>query len=471
MLRFSSNSHERGTSIDTERQRQLLADLASGSVEDRKAGVIWLAEAGGQEILPVLRKMSTDADVGVRSFAHNAIGKVRQRVGCTQPGPAQDLAELLRSDDSATRIRGAVGCYRFPTRELREQILEFVPLETDVHVRASLLQALSGWEDPRARVVLIEGLRHPDGRVRANAVEVLGLLDDPSLMSSIEPLLEDPDNRSRANAALLVARFDEEKARPVLRKMLESKQVWMTGSAIHALRQIGAGWCVEWLHEFLDSSPSTRMHSKARAALQSLEQPSVEASGRDGDSEEWRQRTWAMGEVLERDSVAGTGTPSRGLRTSTASAVVSPRVGASRLERLLPYSWLALAAGLSVSIVVLLGRQTTTTQAISNRRPAHARRSLLEQPAGERLAKIVSQTRDVVRLEGLGARWEGEVAQGQRADGKLLLKSAGTELLVDSSAFAETPVPGDSVSFFGTLEGRRDERILVSGPARSRNSK
>ena len=115
--------------------------------------------------------------------------------------------------------------------------------------------------------ILSKFLSDSDNRVRSNTIEAIEYLKAEDAIPSLFSALSDNDNRIRAVAAKALQSFGEEKVFTELKKMLESPEEWMKGSAIYALSHIQAGEAIKLLMEAARKSTNQDTKTKAVIAL------------------------------------------------------------------------------------------------------------------------------------------------------------------------------------------------------------
>ena len=142
-------------------------------------------------------------------------------------------------------------------------------LETEDHpfVVAGLISCLKFFLEKEEASLLSKFLTDPDNRVRSNTIEAIEYLKAEDAIPSLFSALSDNDNRIRAVAAKALQSFGEEKVFTELKKMLESPEEWMKGSAIYALSHIQAGEAIKMLMEAARKSTSPDTKTKAVIAL------------------------------------------------------------------------------------------------------------------------------------------------------------------------------------------------------------
>ena len=142
-------------------------------------------------------------------------------------------------------------------------------LETEDHpfVIAGLISCLKFFLEKEEASLFSKYLTDSDNRVRSNTIEAIEYLKAEDAIPSLFSALSDNDNRIRAVAAKALQSFGEEKVFSELKKMLESPEEWMKGSAIYALSHIQAGESIKMLMEAARKSSSPDTKTKAIIAL------------------------------------------------------------------------------------------------------------------------------------------------------------------------------------------------------------
>ncbi len=228
-------------------------------------------------------------------------------------GLANKLArdESLQNDPNVARqIAGALG---------RPSAEEYIP--RDPQVRTYLLLALGLVGHESSIPIAVEYLDDPDADVRLNAVVsisnigvpaataaaaqvaarlgdddeairgysayVLGTLDNPEAIKPLEVALNDQVGQVRWNAAVALARLGNNAGRAQLLLMIDRDYLAATGdldlqqqqdamlAAIQAFVMIGVDNALGKLGDIRDNDPDLRVREAARAALNSMNRPSL----------------------------------------------------------------------------------------------------------------------------------------------------------------------------------------------------
>lgn len=224
-----------------------------------------------EEVLENLVTATGDRNISVRFFARKAIDKIKRAEKLLKAGeedvPGEKIAERLVSTDYEDRLAAVMEIKADNIASYREQLISMLDTEEHAFVKAALISTLKNLVDKQQANIFSRFLNDNDNRVRSNAIEALEVLGVEESIPSLFTALSDPDNRIRAAAAKALQSFGEEKVFVELKKMLESHEEWMKGSAIYALSHIQAGEAIELLIEAARVSSHAETRIKAIVAL------------------------------------------------------------------------------------------------------------------------------------------------------------------------------------------------------------
>jgi hypothetical protein len=257
--------------------KRLLKDLENSDDDLRALAAMTLMKLDfpdrfvREAVLEALVKSTHDKNVSVRFFARKAIDKIRKAEKLLKAGIGEEggltLEEALESEDLENRVAAVMLIKNQKRSEYVSRLKEMLDKETHEFVRASLISTLKLFLQKEEADLLSPFLNDPDSRVRSNTIEALEFLKVEEAIPSLFSALEDRDNRIRSVAAKALQSFGEEKVFTVLKKMLDSSEEWMKGSAIYALSHIQAAESIRLLMGTVlnASHPETRV--KAVIAL------------------------------------------------------------------------------------------------------------------------------------------------------------------------------------------------------------
>jgi HEAT repeat protein len=221
-----------------------------------------------EEIVKELRKATRDKNIAVRFFSRRAIDKIkRQRDAENVGAESLPLDAALQSEDFEIRMDAVMRIARDNRAEYKSQLLEMLQSEKNDFVRATLISGLKVFLSKEEARLLSRFLNDPDSRVRSNTIEALEHLKADEAIPNLFPCLEDPDNRIRAVAAKALQSFGEAKVFAGLKRMLNSKEEWMRGSAIFSLSHIYSPESVQFLIDSARTTGPVDLRVKALVAL------------------------------------------------------------------------------------------------------------------------------------------------------------------------------------------------------------
>lgn len=257
--------------------KRLLKDLTNADDDLRALSAMTLMKLDFPEreardqVLASLIEATRDKNVSVRFFARKAIDKIKKTEKLLRAGAEESsgipLTERLDSDDYEERLSAVMEIKDSDQADFKERLLQMLEVEEHAFVRAALISCLKLFLSKEQAPVLSRFLHDPDNRVRSNTIEALEYLKAEEAIPSLFSALSDPDNRIRSVAAKALQSFGEEKVFIELKKMLESSEEWMKGSAIYALSHIQAGEAVELLTEAARTAAHPETRIKAIIAL------------------------------------------------------------------------------------------------------------------------------------------------------------------------------------------------------------
>ena len=263
--------------------KRLLKDLHNSDDDLRTLSAMTLMkldfpeEETRNEVVSNLVKATQDENVSVRFFARKALDKIsmaEKLMVSSVEGATVPIKDRLVSHNFRTRLSAVMDIKNKAQKGddgIKEQYKDILlkMLETEDHpfVIAGLISCLKYFLEKSEANILSKFLTDSDNRVRSNTIEAIEFLKAEDAIPSLFSALSDNDNRIRAVAAKALQSFGEEKVFTELKKMLESPEEWMKGSAIYALSHIQAGEAIKMLMEAARNSSSPDTKAKAVIAL------------------------------------------------------------------------------------------------------------------------------------------------------------------------------------------------------------
>lgn len=257
--------------------KKLLKDLTNTDDDLRALSAMTLMKLDFPErdtrdqVLASLIEATRDKNVSVRFFARKAIDKIKKTEKILKPGAVDSsemsLEERLTSEDFEDRLEVVMYIKDSGRSDQIDRLLQMLEIEDHAFVKAALISCLKTFLTKEQAGILSRFLNDPDNRVRSNTIEAIEYLKCEEAIPSLFSALSDPDNRIRSVAAKALQSFGEEKVFAELKKMLESHEEWMKGSAIYALSHIQAAEAIELLIEAARSAGHAETRIKAIVAL------------------------------------------------------------------------------------------------------------------------------------------------------------------------------------------------------------
>jgi HEAT repeat protein len=154
-------------------------------------------------------------------------------------GAKADLHELLKDQDSYTRMRAADALVWLHEGAKDVQALREFLKDQDPAVRGRAAEALVRlYQDARDVPVLRELLKDRDPDVRRGAAEALVRLNDREAVPALRELLKDWDRWVRLHAAEALAWLGDKEAVPTLRELLDRDDILTHWRAVQALVRV-----------------------------------------------------------------------------------------------------------------------------------------------------------------------------------------------------------------------------------------
>ncbi|MBI2943363.1 MAG: HEAT repeat domain-containing protein, partial [Candidatus Wallbacteria bacterium] len=373
-------------------QDRLLYMLESDVEKERVDALRILEEIGDERALEPVSRLTSDRSEEVRQHAAWAFRALKDR---HSPESAAPLTEAGEDEIERLRLRlchreakarhAALRDIRPSHRDLCEFLLDRIPLETDSHVKASMVLAAGMLAGPAHAHRLVACLKDEDARVRANAIEALEYAGDVTAVRVIGPYVTDLAPRIRANACKALRNFDRAKVQNVLSGMVRSKDGWQRAAAVGALEELSGPEILPPLYELAAAEENLYLFVIALAAISKVPDPGrkaalekLEPALEDAKKKDWLERALtaiAAGEPLKVDLVGAEGSASR-LKPSIEelNAALSPKR--------------ASAAHAVAEDQHSLERQKLARMAAHLRDDLYARDSKVRQEAAIKLARV-----------------------------------------------------------------------------------
>ncbi len=162
--------------------------------------------------------------------------------------------------------------------------------DPDADVRLNAVVSISNIGVPAATAAAAQvaaRLSDDDEAVRGYSAYVLGTLDNPEAIKPLEVALNDQAGQVRWNAAVALARLGNNAGLAELLRMIDRDYLVATGeldpqqqqdamlAAIQAFAMIGVDSALGELSDIRDNDPDLRVRQAARAALNSMDRPSL----------------------------------------------------------------------------------------------------------------------------------------------------------------------------------------------------
>ncbi len=216
-----------------------------------------------EKLFELLIELTQDKNICVRFYAKKSLNRVKELLTVNARNSFEEtesyfvindlrdtnFIELMKSfeeyvqsqttDKTTNEIVEMIYKYgKYNQPEITRHLLQILNLNPNNYIKATIIKILGFKNDSDIIISLTPFLNDPDPRVRSNTVEALERIHNPESIRLIVPLLQDTDNRVRATAAKVLSTFGEENVYNHLSEMLNSFELWMRESAVHALSQI-----------------------------------------------------------------------------------------------------------------------------------------------------------------------------------------------------------------------------------------
>lgn len=287
---------------DLEQVLNLALDtLHAGDFRERWDIAKVFAKLGERAIAPLIEILEDDeAELELRWFTARILGNFNHPTAITtlvnllQTAEEEDLAAMAATAlsslghsavdaladllaDPQTRLLATTALSQIRRTEIIEPLLNIVG-DPDVAIRATAIEALSSFHDPRIPPVLLEALDDNAAEVRKEAVTGLGLRPDLwgelDLLNRLKPLLYDFNRDVCQQAAIALGRSGRDEAADALFEVLISPAtpVPLQIDFIRALGWVGTAKALDYLQQALPGVSVEGVHEIVRI-LGRTEQP------------------------------------------------------------------------------------------------------------------------------------------------------------------------------------------------------
>ena len=171
---------------DTERAKELVSQLASGSAAERRHAALRLAKFPHKRAVVALQDALKDPDEGVRARAAYSLGRLRRRESAT--GLCERLVDEGESEEVRTQSARALALIGGTAAV---SALIGVLHDSSASVRGMASYALGEVRARQASASLASLLADPDWEVRWQAALALFKLDEPSVVAALQQFMLD----------------------------------------------------------------------------------------------------------------------------------------------------------------------------------------------------------------------------------------------------------------------------------------
>jgi HEAT repeat protein len=202
----------------------------------------------------------------------------------------EPLLEMLTKDDSdAVKIAAAIGLRRFSVLAEQGKLLDRdstniyetlqslldddpsdVQQETPADIKRRIIEALSPYNTPEVRDIILDNYNSLDERLRASAIFSMGENGDSEWIPYILDEMDNPNPEIRFEAAGAAGRIGDESLIPDLARMGNDVSFEVVSQVVTALNLIGGSTSIKVLTRFLQHE-NTNIRSVAQDALESME--------------------------------------------------------------------------------------------------------------------------------------------------------------------------------------------------------
>ena len=217
--------------------RQIPSLLEPRSLRDATAVLAGLEVPGAE---PVLARLAANPDGPVRMYAVQGLGKVRSK-------RFDVLITLLEDKTSGVRREAARALGAARVARVSRNLLAAAKKETEVEVRAVMLEAVGATGDASAVNPLKEFLKSDSESTRFAAARGLCLLNSKDGLDQARKLLESQDRFVRRQGLALLEGLPAKTTDSILRPLLQDKDRTVAAISARILYQGGDKAMVDWL--------------------------------------------------------------------------------------------------------------------------------------------------------------------------------------------------------------------------------
>lgn len=278
--------------------------LSSEEVRMRDAALFACLTFEPDVSVPRVARLLEDETPAIRKKAHRSLEQLAER-GCeaaakalagheTDPSEAEGVLDFftlldgglslekssrdrLLSEDFRVRLAAIHEMVKEGRSEDWTRLLDRLPSEEDVYVKATMLTAMGTLAGVDAVPHVLPYLESDEPRLRANAIEALGEIGGPENLERIRPFARDPGNRARGNALVALAGDPETDVYPHLEEMVASSDETMRLTACYVVQKLATDEAVERIVP-LTEDPARAVRNKALQTLAALAKTSEVAA-------------------------------------------------------------------------------------------------------------------------------------------------------------------------------------------------
>mgnify|MGYP001556448673 CR=1 FL=1 len=213
---------------------------------------------GSKTIILALASFKTrDSMLQLIQYLHGTDSEMRAQAALSLREHASNeevreaLLEILGDDERSVVVNSLLALKGCDDEEVIGTLVDLFGVNSDEHVRATIMSALHGATHLVDEVVDVvqKALQDNDSRVRANAVECLSSIKiaKERRAALLSLMVKDDDNRVRGNVALGFGSIDPTVSLDIMRTMLKSEDKWVRASAVYVGRFIKDKSIGDWL--------------------------------------------------------------------------------------------------------------------------------------------------------------------------------------------------------------------------------
>ena len=277
--------------LDAPSTDQVVNALRAVSFERRRVLISTMTELAEENVdlnfIPIFRQCLDDEDGEVRETAIKGLWE------CEDRWLIEPLLARMRSDaEEGVRIAAAQAMGRFALlaefgkllerdgEKIARSLLELIDGEgeTSQDVRRRAIEAIAPINTPRVRDVIRDGYESADDQVKASALYAMGRNGDPVCISYVLQELDSDEPALRYEAVGAAGRLGDETLLPALVRLIDDDSSEVLGAVITAISAIGTPTAQRVLRRLLKHSDD-RVRELALDAIESMQQ--FEAPGMD----------------------------------------------------------------------------------------------------------------------------------------------------------------------------------------------